>query len=340
MRTIGVVCCFFGTWPEWAHLFIESCRHNPTVDFYLITDCAPPRQIASGNVRLVDLDLAGFNVLASKKLGAEINVKRPYKVADFKPTYGVLFQEYLEGYDFWAFCDLDIVFGNIRGFLTDELLDEYDVIAARPEFITGHFTLFRNVDRITRLYERSRDYLKVFCNEEIFCFDECGPLQFRLLRGEDFADIASDSPIDSIMHVIEGSPDIRTHRMMLCAEYIPCRGFADFEEIRWEKGRVFDIPAQKELMYYHIHFLKADPRFYVPAWEEMPEAFLIKQSGIHWVGEEDLARRLVTAVRRRLHLIKELPSYFARGVRMYLPRLRERLATPQVRKAATRSSEV
>ena len=62
-------------------------------------------------------------------------------------------------------------------------------------------------------------------------------------------------------------------------------------------------------MYYHLQFLKGAPGFYVPAWKKMPEAFLITRRGIHWVGEEDLARRMMTAVCRRLYLIRRLPYY-------------------------------
>lgn len=323
MKTIGIACCFFGKWPRWGDLFVESCRHNPTIDFYLITDCAPPRQTSSVNTRFVSLDLAGFNALASERLGIEVNIKRPLKIAEFKPTYGVLFKEYLEGYEFWGWCDLDVVFGDIRTFLTDELLDQYDVIATRKEFITGHFTLFRNIDRITRFYESSRDYVKVFGGEKYHFFDECGlGLHFRLLRGEAFADIASEAPVDSLMHVLERSPDIRVHRKMLCDEHLPFKGFASIvKEVRWGKGKVVDVPTQRELMYYHFNFLKNAPGFYVPAWEKMPEAFRITLRGVHWVGEEDLTRRLAAAVCRRLYLIRRLPSLYYRYFRWYLLRL-------------------
>jgi len=29
---------------------------------------------------------------------------------------------------FWGYCDIDLIFGNIRAFMTDELLNEYDII--------------------------------------------------------------------------------------------------------------------------------------------------------------------------------------------------------------------
>src|SRR5258708_22733560 len=198
MKTIGIVCCFVGKWPRWADLFLESCRHNPSIDFYLMTDCTPPRHVPPKNVRFVNLDLPGFSALASAKLGIEVNLRWCYKMTDFKPTFGVIFRDYLDSYDLWGYCDLDIAFGDIRKFLTDELLDEYDVIATRKELLTGHFTLFRNTDSITRLHEKSRDYEKVLTGSNTFAFDECGwGLHGKLLKGEDFASVAAEAKIDS-----------------------------------------------------------------------------------------------------------------------------------------------
>jgi hypothetical protein len=312
MKTIGIVCCFVGTWPKWADLFVESCRHNPSIDFYLITDCIPPHHVPPKNVRFVNLDLPGFSALASAKLGLEVNLTRPYKLTDFKPAYGVIFRDYLEKYDFWGYCDLDIVFGDIRKFLTDELLDEYDVIATRKEFITGHFTLYRNTDNITRLYENSRDYKEVFStSSNSFAFDECGwGLHGKLLKGEEFAKVASEAKIDSIMHVLERSPDIRVHRKTICDEHLPFKDtFGSFvKEIRWDKGKVVDTPSQRELIYYHLQYLKESPGFYVPAWDKMPEAFLITKRGVYWVGEEGLARRLETVISRKSYFFYKLTS--------------------------------
>jgi hypothetical protein len=325
MKTIGIACCFVGEWPKWGDLFIESCRHNPSIDFYLMTDCVPPHHVPPENVKFVNLDLPGFSALASAKLGIEVSLKRPYKLIDFKPAYGVIFRDYLGSYDFWGYCDLDVAFGDIRKFLTDELLDEYDVIAARRELITGHFTLFRNTDNMTRLYENSRDYKKVFSSNDTFAFDECGwGLHGKLLKGEEFAKVASEAKIDSMMHVIERSPGIRVHRKTICDEHLPFKGenFASFvKEVRWEKGRVVDTPSQRELMYYHLQYLKESPGFYVPVWDEMPDAFLITKRGVYRVGEEGWARRLETEMRRNFYFFSKLTSNGYQTLR----RLRRRL---------------
>jgi len=102
-----------------------------------------------------------------------LGLKSTYKLTDFKVTYGELFQEHLGDYDFWGYCDIDLTFGDIRKFITDEILDKFDKILTR-----GHFTLFRNDEKINTFYRKSiagvEPYREVFSNPQHFYFDEWG----------------------------------------------------------------------------------------------------------------------------------------------------------------------
>ena len=82
-------------------------------------------------MRFVDLNMEQFHIMASEKLGLPISFDSAYKLCDFKPTFGTIFAEYLNEYDFWGNADIDLIYGNIRRFLTEELLSEYDVITSR-----------------------------------------------------------------------------------------------------------------------------------------------------------------------------------------------------------------
>lgn len=127
----------------------------------------------SNNIFVNNLSLSTFNSLASNKLKVNVNVKDPYKLNDFKPAYGIIFAEYLENYDFWGFCDIDIILGNISNFFTLELLSNYDLFSARTEYPTGCFMLFRNCFLVNTLFYKSKDWQIVFESEKHFCFDEC-----------------------------------------------------------------------------------------------------------------------------------------------------------------------
>jgi len=74
----------------------------------------------------------------------------------------------LSGYDFWGHCDNDLIFGDIRSFITEEILDRYDRILSR-----GHFSLYRNSPDVNAIYkEASPDYKTVFSSPKNFCYDE------------------------------------------------------------------------------------------------------------------------------------------------------------------------
>ena len=46
---------------------------------------------------------------------------------------------FVKKYDFWGYCDLDLIFGDIRKFVNEEVLNTYEKIYNR-----GHLTLFKN----------------------------------------------------------------------------------------------------------------------------------------------------------------------------------------------------
>jgi hypothetical protein len=304
LPTIALVTCFFGEWADWADFFIHSCDYNPTVDFFLITDCHPRQPLAS-NVKLVEFDLGRFKALATERLGVEVVLDKAYKLCDFKPTWGVLFEELLRGYDFWGYCDQDVIFGDIRAFLGEELLRQYDVICGRREFMTGHFSLYRNNDLCRRLYERSRDYREVFSSAQITAFDECGRgLHAKLFHGASFAEIAAEGKIDSMMHIISRTPEVRLLLKPLCDEWM--RPQYDLgvksRRFRWENGKLFEEVAGKEVMYVHMWYLKHQRRLFVPRWPQLPPAFRLTERGFFWVGSQPLGQRLATESHRALYL--------------------------------------
>ncbi|MBQ1556002.1 MAG: hypothetical protein IIZ79_00005, partial [Aeriscardovia sp.] len=86
-------------------------------------------------------------------------------------AYGEIFEEELRGYDFWGHCDLDLMFGNIRKFLTDDILEEYDKIGDQ-----GHSTLYKNKTDINSLYRTHIDgieeYEHILSSSKNYVFDE------------------------------------------------------------------------------------------------------------------------------------------------------------------------
>ncbi len=171
MKKICIIIPYFGKWPEWFDLFLETCKYNPTINWFFFTDCGEPVNKII-NVKYFKMTLEEFNTLATNKLKIQINIKHPYKLCDFKPAYGVVFEDYLINYDFWGYGDIDLLYGNIRKFITVQVLETYDIITGTEKYLAGHLSLFRNSDKINRLYEKCSNYKMIFKNQKFFNIDE------------------------------------------------------------------------------------------------------------------------------------------------------------------------
>ena len=153
-RRIALVIVYIGPAPFWMPAFLLSCRFNPEITWLLFSDMGRPADCPE-NVQFIALDLAGFNRRASETLGLNIRVQQSfvYKIADFKSAYGKIFEKELQPFDFWGHCDLDIVWGSIGHFVSQDTLDTFDIITSRPKRISGHFCLYRNTPEITNTYQ-------------------------------------------------------------------------------------------------------------------------------------------------------------------------------------------
>jgi hypothetical protein len=127
-----------------------------------------------------------FNRLATEKLNLDVIIRMPYKICDFKPTFGKIFEEYLAGYDFWGYCDADLIFGKIRSFISDRMLEKFDIINTYYGFLSGPFCLYKNIPSVCNLYQNSINVGQVLMSEYQQGFDENIPRMsnegFRLYK--------------------------------------------------------------------------------------------------------------------------------------------------------------
>ena len=108
----------------------------------------------------------------SQTLNIDFSRAAPYKICDIRPAYGHLYKKYLEGYDFFGFGDIDVIYGNLRHFLTDDILARYQLIATHPNRISGHFSLFKNNDLMRNAYKKIPDWKVLFETPEHLSLDE------------------------------------------------------------------------------------------------------------------------------------------------------------------------
>lgn len=188
MKTIGFVVPYFtcgnGTVHPMTQLWLDSCKYNSTVDWLFFTDCDLSSFDVPANVQIIKSSFEEIKAKIQSLFSFKISLNKPYKLCDFKPVYGEAFTEELQNYDFWGFCDIDLIWGDIRKFITDEILEKYDRVLTH-----GHCSLFKNTQEVNKAYRTldpkgGMDYKKVFSTEKLWAFDE-----WALHNGGGYAEI-------------------------------------------------------------------------------------------------------------------------------------------------------
>nr|WP_218178957.1 DUF6625 family protein [Pseudomonas gingeri] len=151
--------------------FLESCRHNPDIDWLLFSDCGTPENLPP-NVTVEAIGFGDYCQLVSRRLDIDFAPKAAYKLCDIKPALGHIHVDRLEGYDFWAFGDIDLVFGNLREYFTAERLAGYDLFSTHERRVAGHLCLMRNTARKRELFMRIKNWRERFTDDRHHALDE------------------------------------------------------------------------------------------------------------------------------------------------------------------------
>jgi hypothetical protein len=250
LTSIAVLTCWYGDYPWYLPYFIHSCIHNPTVDFYIITDNIEIIPNKPDNVKIVYKTLAEIKKTASDKLGFEVSIDFAYKLCDIKPAYGFIFPEIIQDYDFWGHGDLDVVYGNIRDFMTEEVLENHDVISTRHDYITGTFCLFRNIEVTNTLFMQSRDYQHIFSSKEYLGFDECSNLFVELWNGMSVLDFTNC--LESMTHLVKKAQ--KEGELRAFFDFIIIEGVTT--EVKWDNGKIIYKNEFEGMFYNMLHFKK------------------------------------------------------------------------------------
>ena len=110
---IAFIVPYFGRFPNYFQLWLISCKNNPTVDWYVLTNDQTTFDYPK-NVHVIHESFEGMRGRVQSFFDFKLAIEDPYKLCDFKPAYGEIFAQYLRNYDFWGCCDIDAIFGDIR----------------------------------------------------------------------------------------------------------------------------------------------------------------------------------------------------------------------------------
>jgi len=277
---ICLIVAYYGKFPLWMPAFYLSCKYNPSIDWIIITDIEKPTNIPE-NIKFVNMNLMDLNSLIAKKICFDFQIQENfvYKICDFKPGYGLIFNDLIDKYDYWGHCDIDIIWGDISSFLEKEELVKYDIFTSRIGKIAGHFCLYRNIPEINNLFfeiphlRLSLKKVKKYCGvDEKFLSN-----LLHKYSNENFFKKMKKYIARSKRY----EPKIYWDKILASPGYYQRILLSNKEMgFHWKNGKIYHVNGE-ELMYIHFHKLKANIQHIGFSYNDQPDNFVLRYDGIY-----------------------------------------------------------
>ena len=161
---------YFGKVPNHIQLWFDSCASNTNFTWLFISDQSLEGLKIPSNIIARRSQLSELCKIFTDGVGNKVCLENPYKLCDFKPLFWMLLDYYKIEYAFWGYCDIDVLFGRLNIFLSEDQFLKYDRIGS-----FGHLTLIRSTDKYKNAYKLDGakiPWQKVLFEKEIFGFDE------------------------------------------------------------------------------------------------------------------------------------------------------------------------
>lgn len=176
---ICLILPYYGDFPNYFSIWLESASKNKDIDYYIITNSNYPYPTYP-NIFLVHRSLSDIRNKLISITGHNVKLEKPYKLCDYKPAYGLIFEDIVAPYIYWGWCDPDIIWGDLNTLSIEETFKDYDVIGGG-----GAFTILKNIKPLKEyIFYQNRKlksfsfYEACFTNHNLI-FDEYGAVQIR-----------------------------------------------------------------------------------------------------------------------------------------------------------------
>lgn len=247
---IAIIVPYFGKLPKYVRSWINSVKFNPEFDFLFFTDDKTIKNYNLPlNLKLNIIPFDQFSDLFKEKFDFKISLSEPYKLCDYRPTYGYVLNDYLKGYEYWGFCDIDLVFGNLSNYISNDVLADNDRV-----YNLGHLSIFKNNFKMNTLfmkkvsYKDCLSYKYVFTHNFGFYFDETGVYKYGYGQGT----VAQRLP-DVRIYLDQQSADVKPEQYFM--ELFDTNEKIDYFE--FDNGKVFSIKnGERKKQYSYVHFQK------------------------------------------------------------------------------------
>lgn len=174
-KKIVILGNYFGKPPAYFQLWMDSCAPNDFFSWVIFSDVDASCFHVPNNLTLIKCSQMKFKERLEKHFDYEVRYERPWDACAFKPCTGTIFQDVLEGADYWGWTDFDLIYGDLRPLIS--LIGRYDKIMPN-----GHFSLVRNTNALNKFILRHRLTEKALSikYKGLACFDE-GAFRTRVL---------------------------------------------------------------------------------------------------------------------------------------------------------------
>lgn len=261
--SICIVICYYGQFPESFQMFLDSCACNSSFKWLIVTDPSiMDNYSVPENVQILKMKIKELEILASDKIGYPVLISTPRKLCDYKPAYGLIFEDFLKEYEWWGYGDIDVVYGDLSKYFTEERLKNFDKI-----YPFGHLSLIRNNMACKRAFEldskKTRNAKRVYRTPEMLGFDEGDGINQKMMDHK----MRVDLTVEYAGRVLICKYFCITWRGVLTAIFrddwahqcIPLKNHR-IQVFAWEQGKTFQYYVsgkqimKKEICYIHYRY--------------------------------------------------------------------------------------
>lgn len=266
---ILLIIPYLGTLPQYFPAFLHSCNMLRGVNILLLTDDSAIDRMAiplcMKVVKTTFQEIAGRVASISPKA----RLYSGYKLCDFRPMYGLIFEPECKGYDYWGYCDADTLIGDIPGWLEKVDYQNYDRIGR-----AGHFTIYRNTPEVNNLWRVALS--KTVCSDFVFgttypCnFDENGMNEICKSQGVSFLAKNGEANIEPFE-----SLHLKTYGHVCSSENL-CEIFT------WEQGHTYMYRRESsEIHKTEVSYIHYSSRKQMPIHDPLDDMVLITHEGFY-----------------------------------------------------------
>lgn len=249
-KKVCFILPYFGKFNNYFNLWLLSCKYNPNIHWYIFTDDKRTFDYPEN----VFVKYCTFNDIQKriyKLFGENIILNKPYDLCKYRVAYNQIFNEITHNYDYWGYCDCDLIWGDLLSTLAPAFDKEYPKISWK-----GHMTLFLNIPKLENVYKTQLP--------DCPTFEDCISIGEKT-RYNLFDEVGINKIFDKLKIPIY--KDLLFADLKVKSKNFFCNHFSEKEKIKnknqifvWDTGKLFRLyllgdQIHKEEFTY-IHFLR------------------------------------------------------------------------------------